>query len=356
MKNILRNVTIAFILILTMASTIASAQSEPVKEQAVDQSNVIFKGCQLGNLVKKEDIAKPLTEQQLNGEKSNIDETGRDGYIKNCIQDIIRFIIVIASLAAILKIAASGLAMLDPSGSKVSQSLTSRSTITNLVIGLFLLIVGWNLIPILNASFNNVDFLNIPGTDHCNLANSNCTTQYTIQASESKEALGKYQQAEKDKKIVIQPSQLKSLKEDLATYCKNVVLDEKTNKFKEAYIKDGIAKTEYQKICKVDYSTEIDKWATAGKEGVSGKEDGITSALVAYNAAIQGYKKVATGSSATEKDAAKKKLVDICSKENISVIENIKATFPPEATEAIKNCKKIQDTKTREATIAELIK
>jgi hypothetical protein len=361
MKTILRNVLIAFILILTMGSTLASAET-PAKEQPVDQSNVIFKGCQLGNLVKKDLVGQPLTKEQIDGTadangipSTNISETGKQDYLKGCIQDIIRFIIVIASLAAILKIAASGLAMLDPSGSKMSQKLSSKSTITNLVIGLFLLIVGWNLIPILNASFNNVDFLNIPGTDHCSLESSNCTTIYSIQASDSKRALDKFIQAQKDQKIVMLPTDLKETIENMEFYCKN---EKEKDKYKAAYKKAGLDKPEYIKICaSTTRVADLEKWYKAGKDGASGTGGDFASAAIAYKARADVYATaIKKKDTAAIIEAAKTALITICSEENMAPLEKIAAPRKPEEDLAINNCKKIRDPKTLNATLAEIAK
>jgi hypothetical protein len=355
MKTILRNVLIAFILILSMGSTLVLAQS-PASEQPVDQSNIIFANCRLGKLVADDKVG--LTQAQIDGTApSNVTDAGKQGYLKGCIQDIIRFIIVIASLAAILKIAASGLAMLDPSGSKMSQKLSSKSTITNLVIGLFLLIVGWNLIPILNASFNNVDFLNIPGTDHCSLPSSNCTTIYSIQAGEVKEALKKYETVVKDKKIVMLQKQYDDTIADLKKYCENIGKDEKSDKYKEAYVKAGITKPENVKICTDGYEKKFNDAFAAGKKGASGDGSDITTILQAYTTRAAAYKQVAAkGNADADKKAAETSLIETCSDKFITEFEKISAPLTPEQTKALASCKKIRDPKTRPAELAEIAK
>jgi hypothetical protein len=355
MKTILRNVLIAFILILSIGSTIALAQSPAASEKPVDQSNIIFTNCRLGVLVG--DDTKGLTQAQIDGTApSNVTDEGKQKYLKGCIQDIIRFIIVIASLAAILKIAASGLAMLDPSGSKMSQKLSSKSTITNLVIGLFLLIVGWNLIPILNASFNNVDFLNIPGTDHCSLPSSNCTTIYSIQAGEVKEGLKKYEIVVKDKKIVMLQKQYDDTIADLKKYCDNIGKDEKSDKYKAAYVKAGITKPENVKICTDGYEKKFNDAFAAGKKGASGDGSDITTILQAYTTRAAAYKQVASGKADADKKAAETSLIETCSDKFITEFEKISAPLTPEQTKALASCKKIRDPKTRPAELAEIAK
>jgi hypothetical protein len=360
MKTILRNVLIAFILILNMGSTLVLAET-PAKEQPVDQSTVIFTKCQLSNLVIKDKQGVALTEDQLSGKDATsnvVTSDGKSEYIKGCIQDIIRFIIVIASLAAILKIAASGIAMLVPSDSKLSQKLTSKATIFNLVIGLFLLIVGWNLIPILNASFNNVDFLNIPGTDHCSLVGSNCTTPYSIQAGESKRALDKFIQAEKDKKIVMLPRDLKDSLVDIDIFCNN-----NDPKYKEqysaAYKKAGLEKPEYKKVCdNKDRKSQFTKWYEEGSKGASKGSGDNNTIVVEYKANVQIFK-TAYGKGKAEAPVleAKKKLIATCAPENVATIEK---TGPPtqDQAEVIASCKLIanEDTKISDAQFEKLAK
>jgi hypothetical protein len=179
--------------ILILATPLLSfAQGTPTKI-GIDESTVIFASCRLSNLVDKS-TATPIKETKEEAEADKIKQDVRkNDYVKGCIQEIIRFVIVIASLAAILKIAASGLALLDPSGSKVSQKLTSRSTITNLVIGLFLLIVGWNMIPILNASFNSVNFLDLPRVNYCDIKDG-CVSERKLKIQRYRSCTQRYEE------------------------------------------------------------------------------------------------------------------------------------------------------------------
>jgi hypothetical protein len=151
--------------VVILANPLSMAQTDP-SATAIDESAVIFAGCRLSKL--NDPNAKgtiPIKETPADVEaEAKAQGLRKQEYVKGCITEIIRFIIVIASLAAILKIAASGI-----QGMYQDQSKQIRGTVTNTVIGLFLLIVGWNLIPILNNSFNNVDFLNLPAVNYCDV-------------------------------------------------------------------------------------------------------------------------------------------------------------------------------------------
>jgi hypothetical protein len=160
----MKRIIIIFALaIIILANPLVLAQTDPAKVP-VDESTVIFAGCRLSVLVDKT-TGTPIKESKSDEKIDQANQLARkQTYVKGCIQDIIRFIIVIASLAAILKIAVTGI-----QGMYQDNSKQLRGTVTNLVIGLFLLIVGWNLIPILNNSFNNVDFLNLPSIGYCSI-------------------------------------------------------------------------------------------------------------------------------------------------------------------------------------------
>jgi hypothetical protein len=80
-------------------------------------------------------------------------------FFQNCIQGIIRFIVVLSATFAIIRIAIVGLGELNPIGGGNPQI---KGAIQNLVIGLALLTMGWYIIPIFNASFSKVDFLSPP--------------------------------------------------------------------------------------------------------------------------------------------------------------------------------------------------
>ena len=176
MKQLFLYFILAIVIFSSAVSSLAQSSSSSTPKIGVDESNVIFPGCRLSKLKDPNEPKVPVHQDKSQDEavKLKEDELKKE-YIKGCIQEIIRFIIVIASLAAILKIAASGVQLMfnDKEGTK------ARSTVTNLVIGLFLLIVGWNMIPILNASFNNVNFLNLPRVDYCDIKSA-CVSARTL--------------------------------------------------------------------------------------------------------------------------------------------------------------------------------
>jgi hypothetical protein len=367
MKSILINVLIAFILILSMGSTLALAQdnaSPAPKDQPVDESTVIFAGCRLSVLVKQKptDPTIALTPEQIKGTATNIVVGQKQKYIQGCIQEIIRFIIVIASLAAILKIAASGIAMMDPTGSKMSSKLTSRSTITNLVIGLFLLIVGWNLIPILNQSFNNVDFLNLPGVNYC-AADQACISEYSTQANESKKAFETYLAAEKDKKISLSDKYKKELLDGIQKYCDN----KDKALYKEAFTAAKVNNDVNNKICtEKKYTANIDLWMKNGKSDKGGAPlEDFDKITTAYATAVNEYKTLTKkdGTAQGDTDKAAAAITASCSAENIKTLEEVQSKITDEkqktlSTGIINNCKILigTDKAAIRAKLAELAK
>jgi hypothetical protein len=360
MKSILINVLIAFILILSMSSTLVYAQtpsssSVPEGEKPVDESTVIFAGCRLSKLVAAPDPTKPLTADELKN-KSNIVSTEKKGeYIKNCIQDIIRFIIVIASLAAILKIAASGVAMLDPTGSLMSSKLSSKSTITNLVIGLFLLIVGWNIIPILNNSFNNVDFLNLPGVNYCD-TKSACISEFTSQANESKKAFENYKLAEKQKKISLLDSQRKEVIDGIANFCKFRT----DKKYAADFTNAKLLIPENEKICTENkYASNLALWMKAGDSDIDKKGGGDAAAkdqvdkyTEDYKTAEQAYILFLRTDSPTQEIGKQKEaaITAACAPEKIKIFEETKSKITNDSValktreEIISTCKVLSGT------------
>jgi hypothetical protein len=358
MKSILINVLIAFILILSMSSTLVYAQtpsSVPEGEKPVDESTVIFAGCRLSKLVATPDPTKPLTADELKN-KSNIVSTAKKGeYIKNCIQEIIRFIIVIASLAAILKIAASGVAMLDPTGSQMGSKLTSKSTITNLVIGLFLLIVGWNIIPILNNSFNNVDFLNLPGVNYCD-TKSACVSEFTAQANESKKAFEIYKLAEKQKKISLLDSQRKEVIDGIANFCKLRT----DKKYAADFTNAKLLIPENEKICTENkYTANLALWMKAGDSDIDKKGGGDAAAkdqvdkyTEDYKTSEQAYILFLRTDSPTQEIGKQKEaaITAACTPEKIKIFEETKSKITNDAValktreEIISTCKVLSGT------------
>lgn len=114
-----------------------NAQNKTISKP-VDLSNSIFTSCGLDKIF-------------INGKKNQL-------YIVNCALEVIEFVILLALLLAILKVSLDGLSKMDPTGSNRSP----KKTIQNLFIGIMLMSTCWVVLPILNASANNVEFMNLP--------------------------------------------------------------------------------------------------------------------------------------------------------------------------------------------------
>jgi N-acetylmuramoyl-L-alanine amidase len=150
--------------------------------EPVDQSNTIIPACSLKVL------ESPI----------GVGISQKDKFLSGCIQGIIRFIIVLAVLAAVLKVAASGLVAMSPVGSDAPKT---TSVISNLVVGLFLLLVGWNLLPTFNASFANQKYLALPTYSICPMKfNNKCETYDESRTRVAIEAIKKYEASKLTKK------------------------------------------------------------------------------------------------------------------------------------------------------------
>jgi zinc D-Ala-D-Ala carboxypeptidase len=242
MKKLLILLLLALIAVLPLITFAQSAADKPV-----DESTVIFAGCRLSNLQaaypgKKDDngVPIPLEEDPSGLDEEDIDETDeledetdiaddkelekakgsieataiKNKYIKGCIQEIIRFIIIIAALAAILSIAVSGILQLTDQNAK-----PIKTKLTNTIIGLFLLIVGWNLIPIFNNSFNNVNFLSLPGVDVCTQTKY-CTSEAQQQQIKYSTCMKSYQAIKEDKQFAESDTLKQNLENCIAEFCK----------------------------------------------------------------------------------------------------------------------------------------
>lgn len=246
----------------TPAATPSGTPAAPaVPDGPIDQSNVIFPGCRLSNL--------------SNG-ASKISNDKKNTYFKGCIQDIIRFIIVMACLGAILKIALSGVMKLDPTRSMKGED--TKTTVTNLVIGLFLLLVGWNIIGILNTSFNNINFLALPAVDHCKIQNG-CETKEQKLAREAKESITTFDKLATDNKYSGSADQRKALIAKLQETCKVTDKDQL-----EAFKGKGI---ELKKFCG-DLDKKIAKINKVAENGANSPDiEGATEYKKAIEALIK---------------------------------------------------------------------
>ncbi len=165
----------------------ADGQAAPIGplDKPVDQSNIIIPGCSLSILESK----------------IGVSVSQKDKFLSGCIQGVLRFIIVISVLAAVLKIAASGLVSMTPM--KMGSVENPASVVSNLIVGLFLLLVGWNLVPTLNASFNNQNYLNLPTFTVCPIREGNtCLTYNEKKTNIAKEAIQKYTLAKQTKQWI----------------------------------------------------------------------------------------------------------------------------------------------------------
>jgi hypothetical protein len=219
----------AFIVIICFFNTYSIAQTNEVSNSEIGVS--LIPGCSLSNLV--------TTGNQ------NITDASKQSYTSNCIQGIIRFVIILASLSAILSIASTGIGLLSPGGSSSGSKSASKS-IQNLVIGLLLLTVAWNILPIFNASFGNNGFLNIPKIDNCSITNS-CIENIKSISVPAKTAVEKYTKAIKDKKFTGTEPERQSIILGVKSFC-----DTKGSpKYKDEY--KGLDVN----ICKDDIGTKL---------------------------------------------------------------------------------------------------
>ncbi|MGL4757916.1 MAG: hypothetical protein ACRCXZ_01145, partial [Patescibacteria group bacterium] len=131
-----------------------NTQQNQTKDPVV-LDNVLIPGCRLNNLVG-------------DSTKNTVTDGSKAQFLKSCIQGGIRLFIIFALIAAVFNLALNGVAQMVPFGgaNATSKSITN---LRNLVIGLFLVTVGWNLIPILNASFGNSNFLSLPALNPCSI-------------------------------------------------------------------------------------------------------------------------------------------------------------------------------------------
>jgi N-acetylmuramoyl-L-alanine amidase len=151
--------------------------------EPVDQSNVVIPACSLKVL------ESPI----------GVGISQKDKFLSGCIQGIIRFVIVLAVLAAVIKVAATGLIGMSPVS--IGRSDKPASIISNLVVGLFLLLVGWNLLPTINASFANQKYLALPTYSVCPMkSNNKCETYDESRTRVASEAIKKYEASKLSKK------------------------------------------------------------------------------------------------------------------------------------------------------------
>lgn len=215
----------------------------------VDQSNVIFPGCRLSVLT--------------GGAASTaITAANKQKYITGCIEEVLRFVIIMVSLVAILRIALSGVMQIlpDTGGIINSKGNNPKKIVSDLVVGLFLLVVGWNLVGILNSSFNNVDFLNLPAITHCKEGTACFDTPEKIKAREGKAATEKYRQIISENKYTGSAADMAALKTELKKVC-------------DARTTEAIYKTFDTKLCDDKYEENLTK---VGQNGANNPDEQVT--------------------------------------------------------------------------------
>ena len=221
------------------------------EDQPVDQTNVIFPGCSLKVLESK----------------ASVSVSQKDKYFSGCIQDIIRFVIVMACLGAVIKIALSGVMQLTPMAGKSTVS----STIQNLIIGLFLLLVGWNIVPIFNTSFSNQGFLNLPSFSICGMTfNGKCETYDQSRTRVAKDAVKNYEEAKKSKKWGKKKVENIYTVRVLESICRSDLKDEAYKAIDRKFCKEDFVKFMASIEPKEDYS-----FPKTGSGGSSGGDNNI---------------------------------------------------------------------------------
>jgi hypothetical protein len=193
-----------------------SAQTpNPTNTIGIDESNSIFAGCRVSKLQDSfaADNKFVETPEQDAAIKANSAKIKRQ-YIQGCIQEVIRFVIIIAALSAILSLAAAGvLALYKPNPKPI------RKKLTNTIIGLFLLIAGWNLIGLLNASFNNLDFLSLPSLNYCGVSNG-CTPEKVLKELRYRGCVSRYELIINEKKYGGNKADKEALSKCINDFCK----------------------------------------------------------------------------------------------------------------------------------------
>lgn len=141
------------------------------KPQPVDESNAIFLGCRvsaLQGLISEVNNATSEGDQGKVAEQNSVNRLIKQKFLIDCFQDILRFVIVVTILSVVLKIAAAGIGQILPQSGIKNDSVT---VLRNTIIGIFLLLVGWNLVFILNNSFINIEVLDLPAITYCKIDN-----------------------------------------------------------------------------------------------------------------------------------------------------------------------------------------
>lgn len=287
------------------AQTPSPAPANPVPAVPVDLSNSVLPGCQMSILGAS--TATGITMEQ------------KQKFLVGCFQEIIRFITVLAFLGALLQIALSGLKILNPisaiDGGGAAETRALKDSLQNTVIGIFLLVIGWNMITLFNQSFINADFFNLPDVTHCKIANA-CETAEQKAQREGKNAVTFFEKIVKENKFSGPTSQLLDIKKTLALIC-----SKKT---------DPTYKDLDTKFCDTKYVEKIDK---INNNGSNNPDDFAEKFFVQ----LENYKK------AKAENATQAKLIELSS-EAAAYCDtyNFQNSTTAKGKEANESCKKIE--------------
>lgn len=309
LKNFL-TLLLFLVLSLTFSSKInTNAQTPtlpaPVPVVPVDLSNSVLPGCQMSILGAS--TANGITMEQ------------KQKFLVGCFQEIIRFVTVTVFLGALLQIAISGIKIVNPmsavDGGGAAEAKALRANLQNTVIGIFLLVIGWNMVTLLNQSFINTDFFNLPDVTHCKIANA-CETAEQKAQREGRNAVDFLEKILKENKFSGPTSQLIDIKKTLALIC--------SKKTDPAY------KDLDKKFCDTKYLEKIDK---INNNGSNNPDDFAEKFFIQ----LDNYKKAKTA------NATEGKLIELAS-EAAAYCDtyNFQNSTTARGKAANESCKKIQ--------------
>jgi hypothetical protein len=157
--------------------------------QTVDLGeNNLLPDCNLSKLqnttIQQNNVVETLQQENI---LNDLNSEVKKKYFQGCIQSAFRFIIILAALTSVLKLAYDGIRMFVD-----RKAVTNtRKTVTDLIIGLLLLTLGWNLLPIFNQSFNNLNFLQLPSLNYCTIT-LGCTPEKVLKERRYRECTNRY--------------------------------------------------------------------------------------------------------------------------------------------------------------------
>jgi hypothetical protein len=174
-KKTIKSIKIS-IFILLISFTIAGsfstfvpvsiAQESPkpgeTSARSLNSSANLVESCSLKQLDPKSAVINELTALPANATQDQINKRFEDQvkpvFFQNCFQGVLRLAIVFSATAAIFQIILVGLSELNPIGAPINM----KKRVQDLVIGLALIALAWNIVPLFNAAFARANFLNPP--------------------------------------------------------------------------------------------------------------------------------------------------------------------------------------------------